>query len=81
MSWYVYIIKSNDCSYYTGITTDLKRRFDQHDTGSGAKFFNGRKPIKIIYSENGHTKSSASKREHEIKKLSRKEKELLIYKN
>ena len=75
MNWYVYIIESSDSSYYTGITTDLKRRFNQHTNGKGAKFFNGRKPIRIIYSEDGHTKSSASKREQEIKRLSRKEKE------
>jgi len=78
ISWYVYIIQSSDDSYYTGITTDLERRFEQHANGRGAKYFNSRTPIKIVYVEKGHTKSSACKREARIKKLAKKEKEKLI---
>jgi putative endonuclease len=75
MNWSVYIIESDDNSYYTGITTDVERRFEEHSTGPlGAKFFNGRTPIKIVYQEGGHTRSTASKREAEIKKLSRSQK-------
>ncbi len=77
MKWHVYIIQSSDNSYYTGITTDLKRRFEQHANGHGAKFFNGRAPVKIVYTERGHTRSSASKREASIKKLTKKEKSKL----
>ena len=78
MNWSVYIIEADDKSYYTGITTDVERRFKQHIDGCGAKFFNGRTPSKFVYREYGHTHSSASKRESEIKQLTRKEKERLV---
>ena len=77
--WCVYIIESSDQRYYTGISTDINRRWQQHLTGKqGAKFFNGRKPVRLLYLEPGHNRSTASKREAEIKKLSRSEKEALI---
>jgi putative endonuclease len=79
-SWFVYIIQSSDDTFYTGITTDLEKRFEQHYTKKGAKFFYGRKPKKIVYHESGHTRSSASKREYELKQLSRDKKLLLIQK-
>jgi len=79
MSWLVYIIICSDNTLYTGITTDLQRRFDQHAAGRGAKYFRGRKPLQIVYQESGHTRSSASIREAEIKTLSRIEKNLLIF--
>jgi len=79
VSWSVYIIEANDHSYYTGIATDVERRFKEHSgTVCGAKYFNGRTPLRVIYQEDGHTRSSASKREVEIKKLSRLQKDLLI---
>lgn len=78
-NWSVYIIEVSDHSFYTGISTDVERRFEEHSTGPlGAKFFNGRIPLKVIYREDGHTRSSASKREIEIKRLTRREKEMLI---
>ena len=79
MNWFVYIIEASDNSYYTGITTDVKRRFSEHCSGTlGAKYFNGRSPVKIVYQESEHSRSSASKREYDIKKLNRRQKELLI---
>ena len=79
MKWSLYIIETNDNSYYTGITTDVERRFAEHTAGKqGAKYFNGRTPVSVVYREDGHTRSSASKREAEIKKLSHREKEQLI---
>jgi len=78
MNWSVYIIQADDMSFYTGISTDVEKRFKSHLSGKGAKFFNGRKPVKIVYIEERHTRSSASKREAEIKSLSRQEKEKLI---
>ena len=78
MNWSVYIIEASDDSYYTGITTDIERRFKQHASGSGAKFFTGRIPVKIVYKEDGHTRSSATKREAEIKKLEKIDKKRLI---
>ena len=79
MNWFVYMIEASDKSYYTGITTDVERRFDEHCSSVlGAKYFNGRTPVKVIYQEAEHSRSSASKREYAIKKLSRRQKELLV---
>lgn len=76
--WWVYIILCSDQSYYTGITTDIPRRFEQHQTGNGAKYFYGRQPVEVVYRESGHDRSSASKREAEIKSFSRKKKMALF---
>lgn len=78
-NWSVYIIRADDDSFYTGISTDVNRRFIEHcEKTVGAKYFNGRKPVEIVYQEHGHDRSSASRRENEIKRLSRQQKVLLI---
>jgi len=78
-TWSIYIIEASDASLYTGITTDVDRRFEEHlNCQKGAKYFNGRTPVRIVYREDGHTRSSASRREMEIKKLSRQEKQNLV---
>ena len=78
-NWSLYIIEASDASLYTGITTDVERRFAEHLEGPrGARYFNGRNPLRIIYREDGHSRSSASRREAEIKKLSRRAKQRLI---
>jgi len=69
MNWQVYIILCSDDSLYTGITTDIDRRLAQHASGAGAKYFRGRTPGELVYLENGHDRSSASRRELEIKSL------------
>ena len=77
--WSLYIIEASDASLYTGITTDVERRFEEHCLGRrGAKYFNGRSPVKIVYREDGHSRSSASRREAEIKSLSAQAKRDLI---
>ena len=76
--WFVYMIHCTDESLYTGITKDVSKRYAQHAALKGAKYFRGRKPRELVYQENGHDRSSASKRECEIKKLSRKNKIQLI---
>ena len=78
MNWHVYIILCSDESLYTGITTDLQRRFEQHASGCGAKYFRGRQPQQIVYRESGLTRSAASSREREIKNLERSGKLALI---
>jgi putative endonuclease len=78
MNWLVYMVLCSDDSLYTGITTDLPRRYDQHASGRGAKYFRGRSPVEVVYREGGHTRSSASRREREIKMLDRTEKLALI---
>ena len=76
--WWVYMILADDQSIYTGISTDPERRFEQHLSGKGARFFRGRQPLRFLYKEAGHTRSSASKREVSIKKLSRPQKLALV---
>lgn len=78
MNWQVYIILCTDNTLYTGITTDLQLRLSQHASGRGAKYFRGRQPVEVVYQENGHTRSTASRRELEIKALARAEKCILI---
>ena len=78
MNWHIYIILCSDDSLYTGITTDIERRLRQHGTGRGAKYFRGRRPERLLYLESGHSRSSAGKREVEIKGMKRTEKCLLI---
>jgi putative endonuclease len=79
MNWTVYIIRADDDSLYTGITTDIERRFREHLAGPrGARFFNGRTPVEVVYSESTHTRSSAGRREAEIKKMNRRQKLALL---
>jgi putative endonuclease len=78
MNWQVYIIRCSDSSLYTGITTDLNRRLRQHAAGRGAKYFRGRRPEMVLYLETGHTRSTASRREAEIKTLTHADKCLLV---
>ena len=81
MNWQVYIIVCADNSLYTGITTDIERRFREHAGVQGAKYFRGRTPDKVVYLEGGHSRSTASKREAAIKKLLRADKLRLIASN
>ena len=77
--WFVYIIEAENGKLYTGITTDLTRRFQQHQSGQGgARFFHTSAAKKLLYSEPHPDRSSASKREAAIKKLSRHAKVALI---
>ena len=78
MKWIVYIVKCSDKSFYTGITNNLKKRLEIHISGNGSKYLRGRLPIKLIYKESLANRSQASKREIEIKKLNKKEKQLII---
>jgi putative endonuclease len=78
--WLVYMIEASDGSLYTGITTDITRRFCAHQSGKrGARYFHrGRQPIRVVYTEGAGNRSAASKREAAIKKLPRSEKLQLI---
>jgi len=78
MSWFLYIVECADASYYTGITTDIDRRIDEHNTGKGAKYTQGRGPVSVVYTENFEDRSQASKREFEIKTLTKEQKKKLI---
>jgi len=77
--WFVYMIEADDGALYTGITTDVERRFGEHcDSKRGARYFRGRRPVAVVYQESGHTRSSASQREAAIKKLKRQQKQQLV---
>lgn len=67
-----------DGSLYTGITTDIDKRFEKHCSGKGAKYTRGRGPLAIVYREDCGSHSDALKREYQIKQLPREEKLLLL---
>ena len=76
--WYLYILRCRDGTLYTGITTDVDKRFAAHNSGKGAKYTRGRGPLELLYRETCGDHSAALKRELEMKKLSRQEKEEFI---
>lgn len=78
--YYVYILRCENDTLYTGITTDVRRRFNEHreDKVKGAKYTKAHKPKEIAAAWEAGTKSDASKLEYRIKKLGRAEKEELI---
>jgi putative endonuclease len=79
MRWTVYIIRCDDGSLYTGVTTDVDRRLQEHRRGRrGARFFAGRQPEAVVWREPGHDRSSALKREAAIKRLDRRAKLRLV---
>ena len=79
-SWFVYILRCADESLYTGIATDVDKRIEEHNTDNklGAKYTRARRPVTLVYTESCASRSDASKREMQIKKLSRQQKQLLI---
>jgi putative endonuclease len=76
--WYVYVLECGDGTLYTGVTTNLDRRFEEHKNGIGSKYTKSKKAKKIIYFENCSSRSEAGKRETAIKHMTRKEKLSLI---
>lgn len=77
-TWYLYILRCSDGTLYTGITTDVEKRLEQHRTGKGAKYTRGRGPLELVYQETCLDHSQALKREAAIKRMSRQKKEILI---
>ncbi len=78
MAHYVYILSCGDGTFYTGWTTDLEKRVKVHNQGKGAKYTRSRLPVKLLYSEEYSEKGEALRREAAIKKLTRRQKEMLI---
>lgn len=74
---YTYMLKCKDNTYYTGYTTDLEKRLKAHNEGKGAKYTRGRGPVELVYFEEHEEKTSAMRREWEIKQMSRNEKEAM----
>jgi putative endonuclease len=76
--WFVYMVRCSDGSFYTGIAKDLEKRVKKHNSGKGAVFTRGRRPVSLVYRERQANQSSALKRERQIKKWKRPNKEKLI---
>jgi putative endonuclease len=76
--WYLYMVRCKGNVLYTGITTDVSRRFSEHQAGKGAKFLRGKAPLKLVYQQTIGSHSDALKEELRIKKLSKTEKEGMI---
>ncbi|HNO77080.1 MAG TPA: GIY-YIG nuclease family protein [Phycisphaerae bacterium] len=76
--WFVYLLRCNDGSLYTGITTDVPRRYKQHQAGTASRYTRSRLPVRIVYQEKVADRSAALKRESAIKAMSRSEKLDLI---
>lgn len=75
---FVYVLRCADDTLYTGYTTDVERRAREHETGEGAAYTRGRTPVDVVHVEVYATRSAAMAREHEIKTLSRGDKEALV---
>lgn len=78
--WFVYIVRCADDSLYTGITKDVDRRIQEHNEGDklASKYTRARRPVVLVYQETCGSRSAATKREIEIKLLSRKDKNVLL---
>jgi UV DNA damage endonuclease len=76
--WFVYILRCSNGSLYTGATTDVKRRCEQHNAGTASRYTRCRLPVRMAYQEPHASQSLALKRERAIKAMTRLEKESLI---
>lgn len=78
-SWFIYMVRCNDQSLYTGITTDPQRRLAEHNSSTkGARYTRAKRPVSLVWLERAPSRSEASRREYAIKRLSRSDKEDLI---
>ena len=75
---YTYILKCKDGTLYTGWTNDLDKRVKAHNEGRGAKYTRSRTPVELVYYETFETKEEAQRREYAIKKMTRRQKEIII---
>jgi putative endonuclease len=76
--WYLYLVRCNDGSLYTGISTDVARRIEAHSSDRGARRLRGRGPLELVYSHPLRDRSQAQRVEHRVKRLSRDAKERLV---
>ena len=77
MLWFVYMVRCNDGTFYTGISPDVQKRVDLHNSGKGAKYTRGRIPVRLVFVELVGSKSLASKREYVVRHQTRLDKEKL----
>lgn len=76
--WFLYILRCGDGSFYTGVTTDIDRRFRAHQDGKASRFTRTRRPVDLVYQEVCGTRSQALSRECAVKSMSRQRKEKLV---
>ncbi|EOI3465664.1 GIY-YIG nuclease family protein [Cronobacter dublinensis] len=76
--WFLYLIRSPDNRLYTGITTDVARRFAQHQRGKGAKALRGKGELTLVFSVPAGNRSAALRAEYRIKQLTKRQKEQLV---
>jgi len=76
--WRVYIVRCADNSLYTGITVDLNKRLDAHNSGRGAKYTRSRRPVVFVYTGSMTTQGNALREEKRIKSLTRTQKLMII---
>jgi len=77
--WFVYMLRCADNSLYTGVTTDIERRVVEHNAKkSVTKYTRVRQPVSVAYYENAGSRSDACKREAQLKKLTKRDKEALV---
>lgn len=81
MPYFTYLLTCADKTLYCGSTNNLEKRLKQHNglLAGGAKYTKGKQPVQLVYVEEFSTKSEALRREAEIKRLTRKEKEKLLH--
>ena len=77
--WYVYMVRCSDETLYTGITKDLEKRIEAHNSGKdGARYTRSRRPVTLVYSEQVESKSAAARLEYQIKRLPLSKKKRLV---
>ncbi|EBI1478026.1 GIY-YIG nuclease family protein [Salmonella enterica] len=76
--WYLYLIRTADNELYTGITTDVARRYRQHQTGKGAKALRGKGELTLAFAAQVGDRSLALRIEYRIKQLTKRQKERLV---
>ncbi len=81
MSFYVYILRCVDHSYYTGYTDHLERRIAEHETGEIEGYTQNRRPVRLVFAQDFPTREQAQAAEQQIKGWSRAKKEALILEN
>lgn len=77
-TWYLYMVRCNKGQLYTGITTDVERRFAEHASGKGAKFLRGKGPLTLLFQKQVGSHSEALKLEFQVKKMPKSAKEQWI---
>ncbi len=81
-TWHVYLLRCSDGSLYTGVTTDLQRRLHEHNhSPRGARYTRSRRPVELVYHEHANDRSSAQRREYQLRRLSSQAKQRFCAQN